>query len=370
MTSSNNIHLAYDGYRVEVADASSLEASRWERELEAAGFRLPFPHRTAAAELEPSPGPLFFLIRDASSGAPRGGFAAQRRPSRALPGHYLLRVERFGQALPAEARAVGVRALADLCRATPRVLRAYLGVYSIDPSVRQEITSQAAAAGFRKSLSPRGYDATILIDLRPDEEELFASFHATARRHVRAAAKHPVEVRLVNSPEFAGRLDLLVREVFARTGGSVEQQEWPEIINFSARHPERSRLVGLFRTDATGPESLLAFAHCYHHGDHAEYSTAASSRSTDVKVPQTYVLAWDLIRWAKRHGAVHFDFGGVTPLADDDSGSDPLQGISAFKRFFSKTEAVVADEWMLEPSRLKADLARVFTSVAKSIAKS
>ncbi len=351
-----------------VTAASSPEASQSERELADAGFRLPFPHRMAAAELEPDPGPLLFVIRN-GSGALCGGFGVQRRTSHALPGHSLLRVERFGVALPdAEARASGVRALADFSRATPRVLRTYLGVFSPDPRVQQDIAVHAAAAGFQKNPDRRGYSTTLLVDLRPDEETIFASLHATARRHIRAAGKHPVVVRPVDGPEFASRLDGLVQETFARTGGDVERFDWPSLIRFASRYPELSRIVGLFRTDRTGPDSLLAFAHGLHHGDYAEYSTAASTRDTDVRLPQMYVLAWDLFRWAKEHGAAFFDFGGITPVVSD--GSDPLQGISTFKRYFSKDEITVGDEWILEPSRLKANLARVVTSVASSVARS
>jgi len=360
-------HLSYDEYKVDVADASSPEIARWEQELEEAGIRLPFSHRLASAELESHPGPLFFMIRDAY-GTPRGMFAAQRQLSRAMPGHFLLRVERFGVPLPADVQAVGVRALADLSRAIPRILRTYLGVFSPDQSVRQGIAFHAEAVGFRRSPAPRGYDNTILVDLRPDEDEIFASFQSKTRRDIRAATKFPVTVRPIEEAELAGRLDSLVNEVFARTGGDSERQNWIDIIRFSARHSELSRLVGLFRTDIAGPESLLAFAHGLHHGDHAEYSTAAATRNTDIRVPQTYVLAWDMMRWAKQHGAAFFDFGGVTPVTSD--GSDPLQGISAFKRYFSKAEFAVGEEWVLEPNRLKAKLARVVTSVAKSVARS
>lgn len=354
--------------RVEVAPASSADAARWERELLDAGFRLPFLHRTASAELEPPPGPLFFMIRNAS-GVPRGGFAAQRRPSQALPGHVLLRAERFGAALADhDARAAAVQAFADAARSTPRVLRAYLGIFSSDAGVRDEVAALAAAAGFRRNPDGRGYSHTVLVDLRPDEDTIFASLHSTARRHVRAAAKHPVAVRPVDDPAFAPRLEALVEEAFRRTGGDFDRQDWPALIRFSMRHPDLSRLIGLFHTERTGPESLLAFAHGLHHGEYAEYSTAAASRDSDVRLPQMYVLAWDLFRWAKQHGAASFDFGGITPVVND--GSDPLQGISAFKRFFSRTELTVGDEWVLEPSPIRAQLARVVTSVARSVARS
>lgn len=360
------MQLDYGPYRVEVMPASSPEAAQRERELLDAGVRLPFPHRTASAVLEPAPGPLFFMIRDAS-GAPRGGFAAQRRRSQALPGHLLLRVERFGDALGgSEIRAVAIRAFADVCRSTPRILRAYLNLFAPDPGVRHDIESSASAAGFRRNADRRGYGTTILVDLRPGEEQIFASLNKTARYNIRAAAKYPVAVRPVDQPEFAARLDALVQDAFARTGGDVEWEDWPALIRFSARHPELLQVLGLFRTDCTGPESLLAFAQGLHHGEYAEYRAAASTRDPAVRVPQTHVLAWELIRWAKRHGAAFFDLGGVTPSSS--AGPDPFQGISAFKRFFSKAEVTLGDEWVLEPSPLKAGLARMVTSVARTVA--
>ena len=366
---SEPMQFAYDTCRVEITPVASPDARRWEGELIAAGIRLPFQHRIASAELEEAgTDSLFFIVRRAA-GTPCGGFAAHRRPSRALPGHSVLRVERFGASLPTtDARTAGVRALSDFSRATPRLLRTYLGIFSPDERVRQEIDSLLSAAGFHKNAERRGSSRTLLVDLRPDEDAIFASLHPTARRHIRAAAKHPVAVRGVDSPEWSARLDSLATEAFTRTGGEFEGEDWPTLIDFSARHPELSRIVGLFRTDRTGPASLLAFAHGLHHGQYAEYNTAASTRDTDVRLPQMYVLAWDLFTWAKRHGAEFFDFGGITPASGD--ASDPLQGISAFKRFFSKDEVSVGDEWVFEPSRLKANLARVVTSVANSVARS
>jgi lipid II:glycine glycyltransferase (peptidoglycan interpeptide bridge formation enzyme) len=71
---------------------------------------------------------------------------------------------------------------------------------------------------------------------------------------------------------------------------------------------------------------------------------------------------WDLIVWAKRAGATWFDFGGVT--AGTAGSGDPLGGISDFKRLFSKERAEVAEDWVLEPRKLVARLARLVRSGA------
>ena len=157
--------------------------------------------------------------------------------------------------------------------------------------------------------------------------------------------------------------------------GLARQRAWgvPASPDFQTLEPQAARVglarvVGLFRTDCTGPESLLAFVHGLHHGNHAEYSSGATSRDTDIRVPQTYALIWDLLRWAKRHGATLFDLGGITEAVND--GSDPLRGISAFKRYFSKEELHVGDEWVLEPSALRASLARAVATVVDTVGRS
>ena len=67
-------------------------------------------------------------------------------------------------------------------------------------------------------------------------------------------------------------------------------------------------------------------------------------------MPLLYAPLWELIRWARAGGARWFDFGGIT-LTDPDA-SDPLQGISDFKRFFCRDVAKVGGEWRLDPPSL------------------
>lgn len=358
----------YGDHRVEVALAPSALAERWERELVDAGFAVPFQHRVAFAEIAPEPGSVFFIIRQAS-GAVCGGFAAQRRRSNALPGHMLLRVERFGAGVrSSQARLAGIRALADVSRQLPRVLRTYVGIFSEDVSVQGDIEAHLGRAGFTRNPGRRGYSRTAVVDLRPAEDAILASLHKTARSNIRAISRFPLEVRPVDTLEYVDRMQGLLSEAFARTGGETEQEDWPSLIRFSARHPQLSRIVGLFRSDRTGPESLLAFVHGLHHGSHAEYSAGATSRDSDIRVSQTYALVWDLVRWARQHGATFFDLGGITSPAGD--GADPLQGISAFKRYFTREELYVGDEWVLEPSALRGSLARVVATVVHSVARS
>src|SRR5687768_14928385 len=97
------------------------------------------------------------------------------------------------------------------------------------------------------------YRHTPIVDLSGDEEALFSRFHRSTRRNIRAAIKGAVELRAITDPGLAPRVDALIRESFARTGGHYSAVKWESVIDLSRREPDQSRLAGLFRTDADAP---------------------------------------------------------------------------------------------------------------------
>jgi hypothetical protein len=276
--------------------------------------------------------------------------------SRALPGHQLLRVERYTPPSDPDVQRAMLQGLRDLVLRDRRILRLGVELHCRDEGRRLEAERQLSSLGFRRSESPRSYEQTLALDLRRDEAALLAGMHATARRHIRAVAKHPVEVRAIEDPAWADRIDALLRESMSRTGGAAVRHDWSARIEFSRRFPDLSRIVGLFRTDVASAESLLAFAWGCNHGEYAHYDAAGATRSSGLRLPMAYALMWDLIVWARR-SARWFDLGGVTPGHLND-GEDALGGISDFKRFFTREVVEVGTEWVLEPRRFRARLAR------------
>jgi lipid II:glycine glycyltransferase (peptidoglycan interpeptide bridge formation enzyme) len=97
-----------------------------------------------------------------------------------------------------------------------------------------------------------------------------------------------------------------------------------------------------------------------------EYRAAGSTRQSDVHIPYGYLLAWQMMQWAKAEGAEWFDMGGVT-IAEQDR--PELDGISRFKRYFSKDVVEVGAEWVLEPSPVRARLATLVSSGASHVQK-
>jgi FemAB family len=352
----------YNSPKVSLLKDCSAEREQYEADLLERGVPLPLFHRESWTKSFASLESWFLAVLD-DSGKCCGGFALDVTQSRALPMHTLLRVQRCGSNTPAMTGAA-FSALAKLAERNPRVLRVNIELFSPNFSFRTSAGESLAELGFHHLPEPRSYTQTISVDLLPSEEEIFAQFSAKTRRDIRAISKHPVEVSPITDVMLSERMDAMERFTLQRTGGQLMARDWRAIIAFCSRHPDLARVVGLFQAGSRNEESLLAYACALHHTDHVQYYASASVRDEKVKIPMAYGLIWDLIGWAKRHGAKWFDMGGVTPgkLGDDD---DPLGGISDFKRFFSKTLVNVGDEWEWEPHPARAKLAHAIGDVAK-----
>lgn len=334
-----------------------------ERALDAAGVPVPLHARTAWSEAFPeTPGALAALR--AGDGGYTAALGVTMHASRALPGHQIWRVDRVGDAVGAAQAAALVRLVVAEARRRARVLRVEVSVLSRRPEFRAELGRALAAARFRQIPALRTYDRTLVLDLA-DEEAMLAALSRQTRRNVRAVDRQPLAVRPVADPALAERMHGLMHETMARTGGTYVPFDWAGAMRLSAALPERSRLVGMFRTDAEGPASLLAFSWGMHHGDHAVYDAGASTRATDVRIAMAYPLIWDLVTWARRSGARWFDFGGVS--RPQPGAEDPLAGISEFKRSFSRQVEEVGDEYVLEVTPVRSAVARALGSGARAL---
>jgi len=356
--------VSQDGYTVQLLPGGSPEHLEAERDLLAREVPLPLPHRAVWSRFRPAAGFWFVLVQN-PVGHCVGGFMLEVARSRALPGHLTLLSERFGDSLPLGVAPLALRALSTLARQDRRVLRVDIEVFSPDAGRRQALGVALTGAGFESAPLQRSYTETLTEELRLSDDEHLAALSANTRRHIRAIHKRPVALRLVEDDAFASRLDSLLAETLERTGGAHESDDWRWRIALSQAAPLQSRLIGLFRTEAEGPESLLAFAWGCCHGEYAHYDAAGSTRRSDIKMSFSYALMWDLICWARHNGARWWDFGGITEghLGSDD----PVGGISDFKRHFSSTVQRVGDRWVLEPAPLRASLARGATTLANVI---
>lgn len=364
MVEPRQTRIGRDGFDVRVLVGGSPEHVEAERELLERGIRLPVSHRAVWARFRPAAGFWFLVVHDAR-GVAVGGFMVEVSWSRVLPGHLLLFSERFGESLGESAAGPTLNALAGLVRQDRRILRAEIEIFSPDASRRQVLGEALTGAGFSKAPLSRSYAETLAGQLVLSDEEHLAALSANTRRHIRAVQKRPVAIRLIDDPRYGPRMNELLGETLERTGGAYESEDWGWRIALSQAAPSLSRIVGLFRTDRDGPESLLAFAWGCAHGEYAHYDAAGSTRRSDIKMSFSYALMWDLMCWARGTGARWFDFGGITEGTRQSD--DPVGGISDFKRHFGDTVLKVGEKWLLEPSPMRSGLARGVTAIANAL---
>jgi hypothetical protein len=281
--------------------------------------------------------------------------------SRAAPGFRILRVSRLGHGLPINAMESLCTALVELARDL-RALRLHVEIFDPDPVRRIQLAQELRRVGLFDVPHGRSYQRTVLIDLRPSEAELMASFNSTCRQNIRALDKHALVCRPIVDPSLAERMNALLRETMTRTGGRFETVNWREWMAFIGRNPDLALLLGVFRADRSGGDALVAYVLGRRHGDTVEYATAASARLPDLRAPLLYAPTWQLMRWARLEGAVWFDFGGVS--AGSHASGDPRGGITDFKRYFSKDIVEVGCELVFEPSSKRVFVAAQVSAAA------
>lgn len=176
------------------------------------------------------------------------------------------------------------------------------------------------------------------LDINPDEETLFNSFHQKTRYNIRLASKKGVEVK-----------------------ENCTKEELPVFYEILKETTERDKfLVRPFRYfvdlwDYLTPPGYLKLFMAYYEGkaiagtlaflfgDKAWYIYGASSNSYRNVMPN-YLLQWSMIKWAKANNCKLYDFRGVPGHLTEDN---PLYGLYRFKKGFNGDYTEFAGEYDL-----------------------
>ena len=334
-----------------------------EQQLEEQGVVLPFAQRAQGLRMFGYADSTLLVAAD-QGGSARAAVAIAIGRSRTLPGHRIYKVERFGATESPEAAEQLLSAIADAARADRRCIRVRIELFERDLHLRQRLAHTLKELGFVKSQKPESYVRTPCLDLSPSEDELFAKVAASARRNVRAPVKRGFELAHLDDSLYAARIEQLTDEVYQRTGGKPRRLPWRGILETSRTTPDRSRVVGLLAPNDRSPTGLVSFAWGCVNGNYVTYEAGASTRHHGVgNLAVAYAPLWNLIAWAKRQGASWFDFGGISEAAH--SAHDPLGGIADFKRFFTGHIIEVGEQWILEPRRIRAMIARALSAAVR-----
>jgi hypothetical protein len=274
----------------------------------------------------------------ASDGRPSMQAAVVVHRSRWAPWLGVGLVPRLGHAVSGPEELFGLRLLRTLCGesgdlVTLRLQARRLGVHALC-----DFEQRARRAGFVLA-EPEGVTRTLILDLRASSDELLASLPANTRRNVRARESSPLEVRALTDTAHIEALKTAALASIRRTGGATSHAPWGPLFALAREDPARVCVLALFLRE--GGDEPLAFVAGVRHGALAEYLSAGSIDDPKLRShPFNYFLLWELAQWARASGATHLDLGGLT----DGGPGDPLAGISAFKRHFSRTEVELGRE--------------------------
>ncbi|HEY7928097.1 MAG TPA: peptidoglycan bridge formation glycyltransferase FemA/FemB family protein [Candidatus Dormibacteraeota bacterium] len=190
--------------------------------------------------------------------------------------------------------------------------------------------------------------ATIVVDLRPDEDAVLASFKPKTRYNVRLAARRGVTV--VNAavdPEHARVLYRLLVQTNARNGIPVRRADY--FADCWARLGSRDQGRLFF---AVHGGEVLAGAFVAHLGRRGWYKDGGSTRhSSQLMAP--YLLQWEVMRWLRARGVEDYDLVAV-PRPAELTADHPFAGLHRFKSGFNErvTEYAGVWDWPVRPRAL------------------
>jgi lipid II:glycine glycyltransferase (peptidoglycan interpeptide bridge formation enzyme) len=223
----------------------------------------------------------------------------------------------------------------------------------IEPEVSEQQTKVKglfSELGLRKFRWDLNYKATMIVDLSPSEEDLLANMKGKTRYNVRLAARKGVRVEEDNSPEAREFFWRMVEHTAERNGFWYRPRDYHLAMWRVLFDAGRARLFF-----ATHEEDRLAAMLIYTLGRKYWYAWGASMDEKRNLMP-TYLLQWELMKWAKERGFTHYDLGAVPSPNNLDDEGHPLYGVHKFKEGFGSALVDFVGCWDLPVSPVRAAL--------------
>jgi lipid II:glycine glycyltransferase (peptidoglycan interpeptide bridge formation enzyme) len=211
-----------------------------------------------------------------------------------------------------------------------------------EPELREEGADLATLPGapLRRALYDiQASKATIIVDLRPSEDDIIASFKPKTRYNVRLAERKGVTVAAVESDE--RNLDTmfsLMQATRQRAQFLLRPRDY--YIDSWRFHEQRGR-GQLFLASADG--EVIAGAFVTYMGRRSWYKDGGSIRErSSLMAP--HLLQWEAMRWLRSRGVESYDLVGVPPRTQMLP-THPLYGLMQFKSGFAEGVVEYVGTW-------------------------
>lgn len=292
---------------------------------------------------------LLFQMRS-ESGTPAMQACIYVGRSRFAPWFGMASVPRLSHAKDGIEEEVGLRALKLFCAELPGIMSLRLQPLRYESVALMNFQARALRQGYHL-VNPSSIVRSLVLDLKSSPEELMSTLGSRAKSKLRHKGIQRVEMRVLADPRYKDKCIQASRESHARSGSTGGYYCFDSAFSFAQKHPDMARIIGLFMKEK--PEELLAYVIGFRHGNLAEFSSAGSFANPELRsIPFNSYLLWELMNWAREQGCTRIDLGGVT----DGDVTDPLSGISRFKRAFCDFEMETGREvlCLLKPFRYYA----------------
>ena len=214
----------------------------------------------------------------------------------------------------------------------------------VEPEIEQsqDATAALGAMGLEKSRHDvQISSATIIVDLRPDEDALLASFKPKCRYNIRLADRRGVTVAPVPlDDESIATMYSLMASTRDRAGFTLRSKEY-----FSQywRLHDAAGQGQLFFASLDG--EVLAGVFATYLGRKAWYKDGGSTKE-HAAVMAPHLLQWEVMRWLRSRGVEAYDLVAVPPAAELTP-AHPLYGLYRFKSGFSERITEYVGTWDL-----------------------
>ena len=187
----------------------------------------------------------------------------------------------------------------------------------------------ASVPGMRSMPDLQQGQHTVLVDLRPEEDDIFASFRQRARRHIRKTKEAVIEHR--TDDEAFEIMWSLFAETMERAGVDFRSKDYHQ--NLWRRYIDAGQGHFVLARPREGAEHE-AGAFIIHRGELGYYKDGGSRRTKDVGGLQ-YRVQWEAMRWCKEHDGTTYDMYGAPPSWAADDESHKLHPLVQFKTAFA-----------------------------------
>lgn len=221
----------------------------------------------------------------------------------------------------------------------------------------QSVVSDLKQRGWVFSSDQIQFKNTVLIDLKPSEEELLARMKQKTRYNIRLAERKGVSLRIGTSRDF----DMLYRmyaETSVRDGFVIRNEEYYktawQMFTANASVSNLQSPITNYSLPLTEPliaevnyEPVAAIFVFYFAG--RAYYVYGMSRDVHREKMPAYLLQWEAIKRAKAKGCTVYDLWGAPDVFDE---SDSLWGVYRFKEGLGGKIVRTLGAWDFAPNPL------------------